>query len=163
MLRDTVRQADIAAVERLVRRTKMFNEGEVAIARELVEENLAKGAERSGYHFLFAEEPQTARAPAILNGYACFGPIPATDGRFELYWIAVDPDARRRGLGARLQSAVEDVARTWGAKYLIAETSTTALYAPTRGFYRSVGYSHLADVPYWHADDDGLSIFGKRL
>ena len=67
----------------------------------------AKGEEASGYYFLFADGEHG------LEGYACLGPIPGTHRRCELYWIAVDPDARRRGLGRRLQHAAEDArART---------------------------------------------------
>ena len=102
MFRDRPRAADVDAVERLVRLTGVFNEGEVAIARELIEENLAKGSEASGYYFLFADGAQG------VDGYTCFGPIAGTAGRWELYWIAVDPHAHRSGLGARLQAASED-------------------------------------------------------
>src|SRR6185503_21108348 len=95
--RTAVRLGDAAAVERLIRETNVFNEEEVGVARELVEENLAKGDEGSGYYFLFAD------GAAGIEGYSCFGPIPGAHRRFELYWIAVHPGARRHGLGRRLQ------------------------------------------------------------
>jgi ribosomal protein S18 acetylase RimI-like enzyme len=148
---------DMDAVERLVTLTGVFNEGEVAIARELVEECLAKGEEASGYYFLFADGPDG------VEGYTCFGHIPGTAGRWELYWIAVDPRTHRGGLGRRLQAASEDAVRAMGGVLMIAETSTRADYAPARGFYRSQGYTLLAEVPDWHDDGDGLAIFGKRL
>ncbi len=155
--RTEVHASDAQAVERLVRQTGVFNEGEVAIARELVEDNLAKGAEASGYHFLFADGPNG------VDGYTCFGPIPGTAGRWELFWIAVDPNAHRGGLGKRLQAASEDAVRAMGGVILIAETSTRGDYAPARGFYLNQGYRLLAEVPDWHDDGDGLAIFGKRL
>jgi len=109
MFRDRPRAADVAEVDRLVRLTGVFNDGEVAIARELIEENLAKGgAEASGYHFLFADGPNG------VDGYTCFGPIAGTAGRWELYWIAVDPNAHRSGLGKRLQAASEEAVRAQG-------------------------------------------------
>jgi GNAT superfamily N-acetyltransferase len=155
--RSDPRQSDVEAVGRLVRLTGVFNAGEIAIARELVEESLAKGAEASGYHFLFAD------GPTGVAGYTSFGPIPGTAARWELYWIAVDPSAHRSGLGRRLQAASEDAVRAMGCRLMIAETSTRADYAPARGFYLSQGYRLLAEVPDWHADGDGLAIFGKRL
>jgi GNAT superfamily N-acetyltransferase len=157
VFRKTVRRQDAAAVETLVRLTGVFNAAEIAIARELVEEHLDKGAIASGYHFLFAD------GPSGLDGYVCFGPMVATAARFELYWIAVDPGGHRAGLGRKLQKAAEDGARELGAAYLIAETSTRPDYEPARNFYRSLGYQHLGDIPYWYADDDGLCVFGMRL
>ena len=149
--------ADLDAVERLVRLTGVFNDGEVAVARELVDDALAKGGEASGYHFLFAD------GPGGLEGYTCFGQIPGTAGRWELYWIAVDPNAHRGGLGRRLQEASEAAVKSMGGVMLIAETSTRSDYAPARRFYLAQGYSLLAEVPDWHDDGDGLAIFGKRL
>ena len=158
MFRERPRKADVAEVERLVRLTGVFNEGEVAIARELIEENLARGgAESSSYHFLFADGANG------VDGYTCFGPIAGTAGRWELYWIAVDPNAHRSGLGKRLQVASEEAVRARGGVMLIAETSTRADYGPARGFYLAQGYRLLAEIPDWHDDGDGLAIFGKRL
>jgi len=155
--RRNVRPEDAQAVEGLVRGIGIFNKDEIDVARELVEETLAKGEETSGYYFLFAEGEHG------LEGYACLGPIPGTHRRCELYWIAVDPDARRRGLGRRLQHAAEELARELGAVYLVAETSTQPAYAAARGFYLARGYQLLAEIPDWHDDGDGMAIFRKRL
>lgn len=157
LFRTSLRAQDAAAIERLVRATGVFSAAEIAIARELAEENLAKGAEGSGYHFLVAGGGNG------IDGYTCFGPISGTNARYELYWIAVAPGARRSGLGRRLQEATESRVKAMGGKILIAETSTTPHYAAARGFYLSLGYTLLAEVPDWHDDGDGLAIFGKRL
>jgi GNAT superfamily N-acetyltransferase len=157
MFRAEPRPEDAEAIASLVRKTGVFNDAETAMARDLALERLERGAAACGYHFLFAD------GPAGLDGYVCFGPIPGTEARFELYWIAVDPAKRRSGLGRRLQLAAELAAKELGGSYLIAETSTRSDYAPAREFYHSLGYEHLADVPKWHADNDGLSVFGKRL
>jgi ribosomal protein S18 acetylase RimI-like enzyme len=144
-------------VEALVRRWGIFNDAEAVIARELVDEALTRGEQASGYYFLFADGERG------VDGYACLGPVPGAHRRCELYWIAVDPDARRSGLGRRLQRAVEERARHLGADYLIAETSTLPAYAAARGFYLSGGFQLIAEVPDWHDDGDGMAIFRKRL
>src|SRR5579863_6546922 len=87
--RTKTRHADMDDVQRLVRTTGVFSKSEIAIARELVEENLGKGDEASGYFFLIADGANG------IDGYTCFGPIAGTEGRYELYWIAVDPKGTR--------------------------------------------------------------------
>lgn len=155
--RAEVRREDADAVEHLVRATGVFSEAEIGIARELVEEYLAEGETESGYTFLFADGAEG------LEGYTCFGPIPGTVARYELYWIAVHPDRHRRGLARRLQAASEDVARARFVQRMIAETSTKPNYAPARRFYEAQGYKLLAEIPDWHEDGDGKAVYGKRL
>jgi ribosomal protein S18 acetylase RimI-like enzyme len=122
-----------------------------------VDENLARGEVASGYHFLFADSERG------IDGYACLGPVPGAHRRCELYWIAVDPQARRRGLGRALQHAAEERARVLGADYLVAETSTLPAYEAARGFYLANGFTLIAEIPDWHDDGDSLAIFRKRL
>lgn len=156
-LRETLRRSDVDAIGTLVDRTGVFSEQEIAIARELAEENLSKGAEVSGYHFLIADGAHG------IQGYSCFGPIPGTDRRFDLYWIAVHPQHRRVGLGQRLLAATEAAALKLDGVILFAETSTRAPYAPAHRFYDSCGFQRVAEVSDWYADGDGLAIYGKRL
>ena len=156
--RTKTKPTDVDAVERLVRETGVFSATEIAIARELVEENLAKGDESSGYHFLIEDSGHGG-----IAGYTCFGPISGTEARYELYWIAVGPEARGSGLAQRLLRATEDAVKNLGGPWLFAETSTRPDYAPARKFYTGNGYRLLAEIPDWHADGDGLAVFGKKL
>lgn len=156
-LRETPRSADAEAVERLVAATGFFRPSEVAIARELVEACLERGAEASGYHFLFADDPRG------LAGYACFGPIEGTLESFDLYWIAVRPDRQGSGLGRLLLGEVEARIAARGGRRIYVETSTTARYAPTRAFYRACGYRHEATLPDFYAPGDGKAFFVKLL
>ena len=155
--RTLVRAEDAPAVEALARRTGVFNDSEIVVARELVDENLDKGEAGSGYYFLFADGERG------IEGYVCLGPVPGTHRRCELYWIAVDPSSSRRGLGRALQRAAEDLARSLGADYMVAETSTMPAYAAARAFYLANGFTLIAEIPDWHDDGDGMAIFRKRL
>lgn len=156
------RPEDLGAVEALTRATAAFREDEVECARELIEEALQDGQDASGYYFLFADGAD-AEGRWRLDGYACFGPIPLTTGRYELYWIAVHPEARRSGVGKELARAVEDYVRTDGGTHIFAVTSTKPDYWGARAFYEAQGYVKHADVPDYHADGDGLAMYGKRL
>ena len=146
-------EADIAA---LVARTGVFSEEEIAIARDLVRETRS-GTPGADYLFLIADGKRG------IDGYTCYGRIPGTDNRYELYWIAVDPDSHCHGLGRALIAASECDVRRRGGTHLFAETSTRDDYAPARRFYGANGYTCHAEVPDFHADGDGLAIFGKRL
>ena len=149
---------DAEAVEQLVRETGVFSATEIAIARELVEENLAKGDSASGYRFLIEDNGRGG-----IAGYTCYGPISGTEARYELYWIAVGAEARGSGLAQRLLRATEDAVKDLGGPWLFAETSTRPDYGPARKFYTTNGYRQLAEIPDWHADGDGLAVFGKKL
>lgn len=157
MFRTGIDKTDIGAVETLVRKSGVFNAEEVKIARELVEEALSRGYDAAGYHFLMAGKTRA------LDGYTCYGPIPGTDARFELYWIAVSPDARGQGLGRKLLEATEAAVRKRGAKYLFAETSSRSDYQPAHALYRTCGFTEQAHVADFYAAGDGLMIFGKKL
>lgn len=96
-------------------------------------------------------------------GFICYGPTPMTDGTFDLYWIAVDPSARRQGAGVALVRAMEaDLARRAGRLVRI-ETSATEAYGPTRHFYSALEYREEARVRDFYRQGDDLVILSKRL
>jgi ribosomal protein S18 acetylase RimI-like enzyme len=154
--REVVIPGDREAVGRLVRTTGFFSEEEAAIAEELLDERMAKG-EASGYIFLFAEEG------GRLLGYTCFGPIPGSVHSYDLYWIAVEPNAQGRSLGKKLMAESERIMAGRGARRVYADTSSRPQYEPTRVFYRSCGYTQEALLADFYAAGDGKAIFVKTL
>lgn len=155
-LRRDVNSTDPAAVEALVRATGVFSPSEVAVARELVEERLHRGA-ASGYDFLLAEDE------AGLLGYACWGQIPCTERSFDLYWIAVRPERQGGGVGRRILTvAEEEIARSGGSRIYV-ETSTRAAYDPTRAFYEQCGYARAATFDDFYAPGDGKAVYLKTV
>ncbi len=134
----------------------VFRPDEVVVGLELVDESLNP-------------TPQTTYRWVVAGpvgrpvGFACFGPVPMTDGTFDLYWIVVDPALRGSGLACRLDEAVTEAVRGEGARWLLAETSSTSGYEPARRFYLKQGYRPLGCIPdYYRVGDDRLT-FGKRL
>jgi GNAT superfamily N-acetyltransferase len=155
-LRDEPMEGDRAAVRALTAATGFFSHDEIAVAVELVEARLAQGL-ASGYRFLFADGDEG------LDGYVCYGPIALTRSSFDLYWIAVRPDAQRTGLGRRLMEAAESRARELGATAMYVETSSRPQYEPTRAFYRRLAYRLAAELPDFYGPGDGQAIFTKLL
>jgi ribosomal protein S18 acetylase RimI-like enzyme len=150
--RTTARSDDAAAVGRLVEATGFFNPEEIGIAVELVEERIAKG-DASGYFFLFAD------GPSGLLGYACYGPIAGTAESYDLYWVAVHPQAQGHGLGRRLLLAAESAIASRGGGRVYAETSSRDLYAPTRAFYLRCGYTEVARLDDFYGEADAKVIY----
>ena len=147
---------DPGAVREIVASSGFFNDAEIAVAVELVEERLKTG-ESCGYHFLFAERD------GRVCGYTCFGPIPCTASSFDLYWIAVHEDSRGTGLGRELMVRSEEMMRTMGAERVYIETSSRAQYQPTQGFYLRCGYVQAACFADFYAPGDGKIVYVRTL
>lgn len=147
---------DRDTVRRLVAATGFFRDDEVDVAVELVDERLVKGP-ASGYHFVFAElGGETA-------GYACYGPIACTVWSYDLFWIAVDPDFQRHGLGKALVLESERQIREAGGRRVYIETSGKPQYQPTRGFYERCGYAFDAELPEFYGPGDAKIVYVKAL
>lgn len=155
-IRQGIRPGDRDAIERILRASRAFREEEIAVGLELVDETLDPRPD-TDFRWIVAE-----RGSDVL-GFACFGPVPMTDGTFDLYWIAVANEARGSDVATRLDRAVEDEARGQGGRWVLAETSSTAPYAPARRFYAKRGYSLVERIPDFYRDGDDRITFGKRL
>lgn len=150
-------ESDGAQIEDITARAGVFSQEEVECVSELWDEYLSLGSEQCGYNFIVDRDGDQ------VLGYACYGPRDLTDGVFDLYWIAVDPNARRNSVGRGLLAASEEEARKLGGRMLIAETSGTPHYEPTRTFYFSMGYTIEATIKDFYIVGDDLMIFIKRL
>ncbi len=148
---------DVTAVGSLCRASGFFNEAEMAVAEELARAALVEG-EQSGYRFLLAEQPH-----GFLLGYACFGPVPASLGAWDLYWIVVLPAAQGSGIGRRLVEMAAAEAAEAGGRFLYAETAGRPLYAPTRRFYEAAGFSLEAVLADFYAPGDAKQIWSLPL
>lgn len=139
----------------LIRRIETFSPEEVECAIELVD--LALQPNNRDYKILVADRD------GKLVGYACYGPTPMTEGTFDLYWIASDPEVRGQGIGASLISGMEGDLRRLEARLIRVETSATEAYGPTRGFYASMKYTEEARIRDFYKVGDDLIMLTKRL
>jgi ribosomal protein S18 acetylase RimI-like enzyme len=127
----------------------------VQVAIELVD--LALQPNNPDYSILVAERDNR------IIGYVCYGPTPMTEGTYDLYWIASDPEVRGQGVGAAVISAMEADLRRRDARIIRVETSATEAYGPTRGFYASMKYTEESRFRDFYKVGDDLIILGKRL
>jgi ribosomal protein S18 acetylase RimI-like enzyme len=143
-------------IEEILRSSGYFREEEIVVAIEVLQayfENpeqdyFALGAFTHG---------------GTLLGYVCYGPTPCTVGTYDLYWIAVEPNAQKLGVGTTLLQEVERRLAKEDARLVMIETSSRPLYEPTRQFYMQRGYTEVARVPDFYSDGDDRMIFAKRI
>jgi ribosomal protein S18 acetylase RimI-like enzyme len=150
------RPADLPALRRLVVATRVFYPEERQIALELLQERLRRGT-KSGYEFFFAE-----RAGRLV-GYCAWGEVPLTRRSYDLYWIAVAPDAQGEGIGQHLMKLAESAVGRRGGGGLYIETSSRTVYARTRRFYRTAGYRQVARLRDFYAPGDHKVVFCKTI
>lgn len=150
---------DRPAINEILVRTGNFSPDEIETAMELVDEWLADG-EESGY-LTYVLESGTGRHS--VAGYVCFGEAPLTEGTYDLYWIAVDPDVQHSGYGRMLLEFAEREVRERKGRLLLIETSSQETYGATIRFYERAGYDLAARIrEYYRLGDDKL-VFAKWL
>ena len=135
---------------------QMFRPDEIQVAAEVLDEALRAGA-AGHYRALVAE------ANGRPVGWSCHGQVPLTDATYDLYWIAVHPNCQSRGVGQTLLMEIERSLAQAGARWLLAETSSSPIYDKTRAFYERAGFSVVGNVPDFYRPQDGRITFGKRL
>jgi ribosomal protein S18 acetylase RimI-like enzyme len=146
-------------IEKMVISTGKFNDVEVATALELVDEALDRG-EESGYLFAVLEYRKKDRA---VQGYACYGPVPLTQGAYDLYWIVVDPASQGKGFGGYLLEYVETDVLSRGGRMILIETSSQESYGATVRFYGKAGYELVARIRNFYRVGDDKLVFSKEL
>jgi ribosomal protein S18 acetylase RimI-like enzyme len=151
--------SDRPFIEKMVISTGNFNDVEIATALELVDEALAQG-EESGYLFALMECGEKHR---VVQGYACYGPVPLTQGVYDLYWIVVDPASHGKGFGRYLLGYVERDVLSRGGRMILIETSSQETYGATVRFYEHSGYHLAARIRNFYRVGDDKLIFQKDL
>lgn len=130
-------------------------------------------AEASG---LFGPEDLAAFDPIIREGIggealwlvaaggAAFAePEAFSDAVWNLRFIAVRPEARRKGEGAALLAAAEARLRDRAARLLLIDTGSGEAYAAARTFYLAQGYVLEARVRGYYSEGEDRITFAKRL
>jgi len=147
MIVEPAKSEDRQAILAVTANIDNFTDEEKDTVRELFDDR------EEGYYFLVAREN------GQVLGYSCYGERALTQGTYDLFWLAVDPSARRLGLGKALIRASEAAVRTRGGRLLVLETSGLANYEPTRKFYEAAGYEKEAVIRDFYRAGDDLVIY----
>jgi ribosomal protein S18 acetylase RimI-like enzyme len=146
-------EKDRAKLLSMLIRTRAFTSEEMNVAMELIDIVLKDPIQKDyKIHCMVDHQDQPI-------GYICYGPAPMTRGTFDLYWIAVDPDFHKLGIGSELLVFLEKLIRELGGRMIIADTSTIPQYERTRSFYIKNGFREVARVPdYYHPGNDRITF-----
>ena len=150
-----IKQVDIKPVESLLRKIPNFSEVEVGVAMELV--SIAGSNPLQEDYNVYVYE----NGNGSVLGYHCTGKRPLTDGVYDLYWIAVDPDNEIKGIGKQLLEHAEGFVKVNNGRWILAETSSKDSYSKTRNFYLRNNYSIVAQINDFYSVGDHLIVFGK--
>jgi ribosomal protein S18 acetylase RimI-like enzyme len=148
---------DKASVLTLLKQRGLFNDMELRVAEEVFDEAF-KNKEPVDYH-VFCSLNEAGQ----VVGYICFGPVPLTDGCFDLYWIVVDEAYAGKGIGRDLLRNMEHHVRRQHARHIYVETSSTSGYVPARAFYQKHGFKSACVLPDFYRKGDDKLIFMKVL
>lgn len=153
--------ADRDRIHEILVATARFTRQEIGWAMELVDQ-ANSGSPRAEYEAHVVEDPSSG-PHRVVQGYVLFGPTPMSEGVFDLYWIAVDPQRQGRGLGRVLLRFVENEVRRQGGRMLLIETSSKRSYEPTMRFYRSAGYQEISRIKDFYRIEDDKVVFARTL
>jgi ribosomal protein S18 acetylase RimI-like enzyme len=155
LLRPAVR-ADRQPILDILQSSAMFTAEEIEVARELIDIWLDKPEQRD---YIIRTAEQNGR----VAGYVCFGPTPATEAAYDLYWIAVSPELRGSGIGGKLLHRAEEEIFSRGGRLVVIETSSTEKYRPARAFYEKKGYCMEARIRGFYRPGDDRLIYTRRM
>ena len=148
--------SDHDAILLILARTGFFRQDEIEVAREVLEDALARGPQ--GHY-----QSYTAEIDGQPVGWMCFGPTPCTLCTFDLYWIAVEPGCQGRHLGSVMLRHTERLITEAGGRMIVVETSGRPQYRPTCRFYERNRYTAESVLHDFYAPGDDKVVYVKRL
>lgn len=149
------RAEDRDRVRGMAEATQVFRPDEVDVALEVFDDAIA--APGVDYHALGAYDDER------LVGFTLYGPTPCTVATWDLYWIVVDPQVHRLGVGRSLMAASEEAIHRLGGRLVVVETSSRDDYGPTRAFYEALGYDRAARIAEYYAAGEDLIVYTRPL
>jgi ribosomal protein S18 acetylase RimI-like enzyme len=151
-------EKDRAGLLSMLNKTLAFTSVEIDVAMELINIVLEDESQKDYQIYCMVDDQDQ------VIGYICYGLTPMTRGTFDLYWIAVDPDFQKKGVGSKLLSFLEEVVKAEGGRMILADTSTIPQYEKTQKFYLKNGFQEVARIPdYYHPGNDRITFCKKMF
>lgn len=156
MIRPLIKE-DRDKIEQILIKTNNFNEDEISVAIELIDVYLNNKDQKDYEIFTDADESNN------VNGYICIGPRPLTEGTYDLYWIAVNPEIQSKGVGSGLVKYIEEHIKNLNGRLILIDTSGKDSYEKERKFYEKNNYQKLVEIKDFYRVNDSLVVYGKYI
>jgi ribosomal protein S18 acetylase RimI-like enzyme len=157
MIRKLEKQ-DRDVLKKILEDTNHFNEEEINVAMELIDVYLNNKSQKDYIIYVYVDDDSGRTA-----GYICYGRRPMTEGTYDLYWIAVDPNIHGKGIGSGMVEFMEKDIIKLGGELILIETSGKPEYDGERGFYTKNGYDVQTVIQDFYKKGDDLFIYRKYL
>jgi len=141
----------------LLQQRGVFNNDEINVAMGILDINL-DNPEKKDYYIFCAIGDEDG-----LAGYICFGPTPMTEGCYDLYWIVVDQNSGRKGIGEKLLACMEEFVVQNKGRCIYLDTSSTPPYNPARLFYKKHGFKTVSVLKDFYRVGDHKMILMKEV
>lgn len=152
-----ITSSDRPVLEKILASSGFFYDFEIEVALSLADETIENGQEKSGYYWLrLLEEGK-------VIGFANFGPNPSSVHSYDLYWMAVLEEFRKKHYGSLMLKKSEERIKELGGKIVWIETSGRPLYEPTRHFYTKNGYELEATLRDFYGPGDAKLVYRKEV
>lgn len=148
---------DRPVLEKILSSSGYFYDFEIEVALSLADETFEKGQEGSGYYWIKLIDD------GKVIGFANFGQNPSSVHSWDLYWIAIQEEYRKKHYGSVILKEAEERIRSLGGKIVWIETSGRPLYEPTRYFYLKNGYEIEATLRDFYGPGDDKIVYRKFL
>jgi ribosomal protein S18 acetylase RimI-like enzyme len=146
-----------AVIYEILQQSDMFTLPEINVAMELIDVYLFNKDQKDYMIYVAVIED------GEVAGYICYGPTPATEGTYDIYWIVVSPAMQKKGIGRELLAFGEDEIRKHKGRMVVIETSSQQKYHPTQQFYQKSGYIIEARLKDFYRSGDDKLVFIKRF
>src|SRR5690606_683898 len=94
--------ADRPAFEKILASSGFFYDFEIEVALSLADETFTHGEDKSGYYWVKLVED------GEVIGFANFGPNPSSVHSWDIYWLAIQEEYRKKRYGSLILTKTED-------------------------------------------------------
>jgi ribosomal protein S18 acetylase RimI-like enzyme len=151
-----ITKEDRGVLKKILEDTNHFNGEEINVAMELIDLYLRDENQKDYIIYVYEDSGKT-------TGYICYGRRPLTEGTYDLYWIAVDPNIHGKGIGSKLIEFMENDLNKLDGQLILIETSGKAEYEGERRFYEKNGYGVQTIIKNFYRKGDDLFVYRKYL